>query len=51
MGEDICVQTGNIDAFIHLPVGCEGTWICAERGAIVYDITFCSLRKGQVGGA
>jgi hypothetical protein len=51
MGEDICVQTGNIDAFIHLPIGCEGAWTCAERGAIVYYITYCSLRKEQVGGA
>ena len=24
MGEDICVQTGNINAFINLPVGIEG---------------------------
>ncbi|KAF8717603.1 hypothetical protein AX14_012101 [Amanita brunnescens Koide BX004] len=23
MGEDICVQTGNINAFINLPVGIE----------------------------
>lgn len=51
MGEDICVQTGNIDAFIHLPVVCEGAWTRVESGAIVYYITYCSLRKGQVGGA